>query len=248
MTSPAEAQEVCIVGVFRSGTNVTKSVVDEAFGITATFSSVFWKHQIIPTLLPRAVADTLFITVVKNPLHQLVSWFDYAKATPRSMRGADTFSEFIRSPIQISEGAPRSPRYYFDTPLSYWNQYYFTCADLAERLPRKFALVRYEDMLESPKATVRRLQDFIGRDLVKTQVAVPDVKLRNMRGDAKFEESLHTHREKYDASIVSDRKYLSAYSAAEQEWVWSNVIDSLRPLYTSIDKQQNHMPSRTPPQ
>ena len=40
-----------------------------------------------------------------------------------------------------------------------------------------------------------------------------------LRADAKFEESLHARKGRYDATIVSDRKYLNCYAASEREWV-----------------------------
>lgn len=58
MIVPVESKEVCIAGVFGSGTNVTKSVFDEAFGTTAAFGSVSWKHPIIPALDVKSMAGT----------------------------------------------------------------------------------------------------------------------------------------------------------------------------------------------
>lgn len=224
------SQQVCIVGVFRAGTNVAKAVVDSTFGISASFNSVFWKHQVMPTLPYRAMAETSFIILIKNPFHQLVSWYEYSRRKPH-MAGAETFDEFIRSPIWISEDRASRPDYFFPDPVVYWNQYYFTCADLAAKQPDKYVMVRYEDLVLDTRTCVAILGDKLNLTPDFSKAVVPGHWMRNLKGDKKFDARIHAQDIPYDTSIVRHRTYMSAYTESQESWVRAGLLPKLASFY-----------------
>lgn len=144
--------EIRIIGVPRSGTNLARFVIETQSNITGVFNRGWWKHSVVPLLMsgPAPLVDEAptLVTFREDPLEQLVSLFNFASKGRTAISGANELNAFIRSPI-VMMPSPGGDSFRYSSPIEYLWQYYWRILDWVK--PDK-ALLSIEALAEVPAA------------------------------------------------------------------------------------------------
>jgi hypothetical protein len=163
-TAAARAASNCpklpLLGLFRTGTNYTRTLLETHYQVRVTYSQYGWKHGLLPTYTQdsgMALPQAAPLVVVKHPLATLDSLFSYHRDVGRNLRSsAQDLPEFLRSRIvYFCEQAAVSPEYRYSNPIQLWNGVVWNHIRFAQS--QGGLVVRYEDLLAQPQATCERI-------------------------------------------------------------------------------------------
>lgn len=183
---PAVSQ-LPLLGLFRSGTNYTRTLLETHYQVRVDYDHFGWKHGLLPTQAGRAKSAPLRpLVVVKHPLATLASIFEYLHQHRRNLRStAEDWPGFLRQRlVYFCEGQDWAPEYRFSNPFQLWNgvvwnhlRFAQACGGLTQR---------YEDLLQNPEPACARLAQHFGllarSDVVGFQV--PTRQTRRMADDS----------------------------------------------------------------
>ena len=95
-------KKIAIQGLFRSGTNYTKSLIELNYSCNTSFTVFGWKHSFIPELSDnKHNAHSLCILVTKNPYSFVHSLHKYFINEDMNINAPTDFKAFMRSRITI---------------------------------------------------------------------------------------------------------------------------------------------------
>ncbi|WP_141134859.1 sulfotransferase [Tropicimonas sediminicola] len=175
----------CIHGIFRSGTNFTRGVLEMNYVCRAEYDSFGWKHSPFPILSAGsrlALPDIPSLFVTRNPFYALSALFTYAERNKRNIRSAadDGMTAFLSAPIVIFDGgAEVSPELYFETPVALWNGLNWNYLSTVGKLPGRVHM-RYEDLVARPEETAARVAEALGLERKPGAFEVPQNRMRNL--------------------------------------------------------------------
>jgi hypothetical protein len=207
---------VNLIGLFRSGTNYVRTLLEWNYDVTVNYDSYGWKHAVVPTFSNASqftYPDGKTLVVVKNPYSVLLSWFKYAINNGRNIRGdTRSFGDFIRNRIYFRDDTNKSlaPEYYFPNPVEMWNSVVWNHVSVAEQTGGY--IVDYEDVLCSAEETSSRIAHRLELTRKSAEFVYPQNVVRNM-GDRGGREnsSKYVTKKKFDSSYYLDRKYVREY-------------------------------------
>src|SRR5690606_41420641 len=119
-----EKPEVLVVGTFRSGTNLTKHLLEKHFKAKVVFSKWFWKHGVPPTSIKTPIPPNVKVIVCsKHPVSLNKSLYSFWKKTRPSRLNSMSLSDFVRNEFVVFDNSRKgNPEYYFSSPTDYWNR------------------------------------------------------------------------------------------------------------------------------
>ena len=204
-----------IYGVFRSGTNLLKLLIEQNMDAECRFSIGGHKHLYSPMNFGPdgyIVPDEKALVCVKDPYASMASLFRYAKLVKvRHFDCGRSWETFLTSRFVVSiDQAPYPPSFWFRSPIDYWTSHYFHMASLpAERA----IIVRYEDVLADPYAVLERIaRHFPGTMMTSQSVALPANAMARMR--EKLADKPVTDRP-FDIGWYNLRQYMREFSAPQ---------------------------------
>lgn len=171
-----------MVGAFRSGTNLMKLLLETNYHVSCVFNRWGWKHALAPTLVTRsghAHPELPMIVMAKEPVQHNVSLYRHWIRTRPGLVGQRSFSEFVRSEIIVHDNSfgGRGPKYLFQTPTDYWNQYYFSYVFWDDMSPKQ-VFVRVDSLEAHPVQVLAQLAaQFSLRRRVDSDIRIPDKKV-----------------------------------------------------------------------
>jgi hypothetical protein len=216
---------LCVHGLFRSGTNFFRVLMESNFDCTISYDEFGWKHAFFPIASshsPLILPDTPSVLVTKHPLSALASLHSYASTNPRNIDSAATegFSAFLRSAIVVFDGwNPQSAEYRFASPLEYWNAMNWNLHSVVRKRPSADH-IRYEDLLEDPE---RALAGLVEKYQLKRRTAafeVPRKRLNNLGEKQHHGSKVYT---KADFDIDDHQKRLQAVAADDLDYISRNL-------------------------
>lgn len=144
-------REICVLGMFRSGTNYTKALLELNLECIVKFDSFGWKHAFFPMISNNSkivYPDQDIIVVTRNPFLSILSLFDYARKNGRNIScNTKSIDEFISNPIVIFDTfRENSPKYFFSSPLDYWQSMTYNLVSVCEN-NKKAIHFKYEDLI-----------------------------------------------------------------------------------------------------
>lgn len=218
-----------IYGMFRSGTNLTKVLLEQNFQAKCEAYYGGHKHFFIPGTWDETgfVADTrTVVIVVKDPYAQLVSLFRYAQETGfRHFDCPRDWSAYLRSWFTVTLAAPQlSPTYRFRNPIAYWNE--LNLHWVASALPRKI-IVRYEDILADPEKEMQRISaQFPDIRRLDHTASLPGNILLKVAGDT-TPETFETEIGFEKTSYYLNRHYMREFGYLQRRFVRSQLDPEL---------------------
>ena len=91
-------RRIALLGMFRSGTNYTRTLLETHYDVEVAYNLLGWKHGLLPTFAPRSgmqLPDARPLVVVKHPLAFLRSVYRYHAETGCDMHTqADGWPDF----------------------------------------------------------------------------------------------------------------------------------------------------------
>lgn len=213
----------CIHGIFRSGTNFTRGVLEMNYVCRAEYDSFGWKHAPFPILsagsrLALPEIPSLFVT--RNPFYALSALFTYAARNPRNIRSAadDGMTAFLTRPVVIFDGgAEVSPELYFETPVALWNGLNWNYLSTVGRLPGRVHM-RYEDLVARPEQSAAEVAAALGLERKPGAFEVPHNRMRNLGSNMHNVDRFQTDKA-FDLSGTRFASYGALFSDADRALV-----------------------------
>lgn len=120
-----------IIGVPRSGTNLTKYLIESHTTVRCYFNLGWWKHAPIPPLIQAdrpLLKNEPTIIMFREPVRQIAAFFKMSRGGAAAITGAKDIESFVVSPI-IMRPWEMEIRYRFATPIEYWTQFYYSALE-----------------------------------------------------------------------------------------------------------------------
>jgi hypothetical protein len=158
---PMASRELSLLGLFRVGTNMTRTLLETNYKVRIRYNQLGWKHGPIPTYAPGSPGryrGSAPLVIVKHPLSTVHSWHGYLHKVRRNMVSEDagTLQHFLHARLTcFCQELERHPEYRFGNPLHMWNFLVWNQMRYAETSGG--LVVRYEDMLANPQAECDRI-------------------------------------------------------------------------------------------
>lgn len=215
---------VNLIGLFRSGTNYARAILEWNYDVRIMFDGYGWKHAMVPTFSnfsELGYPDGKLLVIVRNPYSTLLSWYQYATSNGRNLKAeTGSFSSFIRSRICFRDDSNKAlaPEYLFVNPVEMWNSVVWNHLSVARQTGG--FVVEYDELLRSPEATCDRIAGHLGLARKTTDFVVPENVLRNMNDRRKPKlKSRYLTRKPFDASYELESEYVREYSDADLAFV-----------------------------
>lgn len=227
--------KVAIMGMFRSGTNYARTVLEWNFDVIVEYNTFGWKHGLFPILGAQCAIKTPelpLLTISKHPLAALDSLFRYYSTNGKNIRASKSFESFLRSPITIfDEGSKSSVELRFRTPVDYYNTLYWNLLSAGSVLP-SHTHVKYEDALSSPSDTFASLAAKLGLSRKDSEkdgpISTPDYRTLNMgEGKNRSAPADYLGKNVFVSDHYTKEKYRSTYSASDLAWVRAQIDEEL---------------------
>ena len=237
-SAPPPDARLCVHGLFRSGTNFFRALVETNLDCKVEYDDFGWKHAFFPIATGSSrirLPQTRSVLVTKNPLAALESLYRYASGNPRNVRceHGPGLSGFLRAPILVFDGSnPASVEYRFRSPVDYWNAMNWNLFSLVRKSDRALH-VRYEDLVAGPEASLDRVAAAFGlgrrAGAAAGAVVVPERRMRNL-GSGQHDADKFYGRESYDRSGFLAAGYAAAFGPddlayLDAELCWPLVED-----------------------
>lgn len=223
-------RRIALLGMFRSGTNYTRTLLESHYEVEVAYNMLGWKHGLVPTFAPRsgmALPDAAPLVVVKHPLACLRSLFDYHLETGRNLcTQADNWPDFLRRRMvyaTFQRACP--PQYRFSNPIQMWNAVVWNHVHYARGTDG--LVLRYEDLLEAPEAQCDRVARHycLPRKSGVKGFTLPERQTSRMSDRPRRREKYLTDQPFTKRDFYQTGGYLEGYSKADLE----HVIEELDP-------------------
>lgn len=230
-TSLGPRKEIALLGVFRSGTNYVRTVMEVNFECELTNTAYGWKHGFFPAADPRSrvkYPDLDVLVVVKDIHFSMFSLCNYfLNGTPNIRSEAATLSEFLRARITISdEHNPHSPEFRFANPIQFYNTMNWHYASIRPRDGLQLAVLRYEDALRDPIGSSSRVAEMFGLRKIERDDGffVPDNRTRDMGERRRTKTSDYLRKAPFGERDGYLRgEYMNAFSADDIAFINAEV-------------------------
>lgn len=223
-------RRIALLGMFRSGTNYTRTLLETHYDVEVVYNLLGWKHGLLPTFAPRSgltLPDASPLVVVKHPLAFLRSVYQYHAKTGCNMHiQAGDWSSFLRSRmVYASDHVACAPQYRFSNPVQMWNAVVWNHVHYA--LGTGGMVMRYEDLLKEPEVLCAQVaQHYRLRRRSGTDTFTEPVQQINRMGDRpRRRECYVTDQPFTKKSFYRDEGYLADYAPEDL----AHVIDELDP-------------------
>lgn len=230
-SKPSHAPSVKVMGLPRVGTNYVRTLIEWNSPLTTVFSSVGgWKHEFptdsVARELRRYRMQALY--VVKDPLSELLSLYNYFRKVGRNIRAVSTWPEFLWSPILLcnEDDGENAAVYRFSTPVDMVNfAYRLITSPLYKNAASPFLILRYEDCLLDPAAQLEKVYTHTGAHHLRAPVTlrVPVNAVTRMRDEPRNESADYVTGSEFQVDYYMNREYQKAYGSIE----WQFVQESL---------------------
>ncbi|MFC3206402.1 hypothetical protein [Aquamicrobium soli] len=220
-----------LYGLFRSGTNLLKLLIEQNMEATCRVNIGGHKHLYTPINFGNDGYEPPsedILVCVKDPYANMHSLFKYAHTVDFQHFQCDSnWDAFLRSRFVVSLNTqPKVPGFLFRTPVDYWNSHYFHMLSLPEA---RTMIIRYEDVLSNPGEVLQRIASrFPAANLTNEAIKLPWRRLRRMGEDLGHRPL--TYRP-FNMSWYSERRYMQEFSddnlAAMREALDADVVKRL---------------------
>ena len=216
-------KKIAIQGLFRTGTNFTKSILENNYHCQTSFTTFGWKHSFIPELAgnQKTKKYDLCILVTKNPFSFLVSLFNYHVKEKMNIIAPNTFDEFLSSRIIIyNSHNPDSQRFKFKNPIEMWNQLNFNFLHT-----KNTTHICYEDLINSPQLLIEQAVKGLNlRVKNKGSFVIPSQKVKRL-GDSAPGKNIndYTTKDKFNSTSYQKHAYMKEFSTDNISFILSNI-------------------------
>lgn len=223
--------KICVVGMFRSGTNLLKAALEHNFVCDVNYDQFGWKHAFFPIVssaspIPRPI--TPHIAITKEPYSLLYSFYKYTRGNTHNAHTSanDGMSMFLRSEVVVHDGPlGNGAEYYFSSPVEYYNSMVWNLLSSTRCKSYGFHL-RYEDLMSSPSKALSGIADHLGLERLQDEVSLPEKRLAKLGSGEQNKEKFFENT-LFDRSVVTRRSYLSEFCDEDLHYIKENLSQRL---------------------
>ncbi len=200
-------------GLQRSGTNLTKFLLESNYAVEVEVNRTSWKHGFCDSFHQQ----TDIVVTTKNVYAWLDSIYRYwiIGNHPEAQRSkkvyGERFAAFLRQPFRFEHA--NSP-----DAISHWNLMHRHWLGLEREIaPRRIAVLRYESILENAESACNQVAREL--DLARN----PSAFVRPERKMAVGGERTGVTKRPFDPSFYLERRYLSWFLPDDLRWIGLRV-------------------------
>ena len=179
--SEAERATIAVVGVFRSGTNYLRTLLELNYRARITYNAYGWKHGLVPIVTRGSTVEfpnLPTLVIARNPFGAIEALFRYVVRAGANIICRPDWHGFLRERLIVyDKWTPHSPQLWFPNPAHYWtamNWNYLSAGGSGHPV----CFVRYEDLLADPQAETQRIAAELSLDSLPGREGFVDVQQR----------------------------------------------------------------------
>jgi len=220
-----KTRNIALFGIFRSGTNYTRTVLEWNYHCQLTTNRLGWKHGFYPIIVERSVldypvADTIFVT--KNPFSSINSLFNYFQTNGRNIIAGKEWKQFLRQRFVIYDFFQQhSPQYRFANVVELWNSMNWNFSSI-QKTEFSSVHIRYEDILEDVAFTAKTVAEtlnlqprFSGID----DFRIPSRVTRNMGDKQRQSDEDYLTDKLFNKTRYSSKEYYQLFDTDDIDFV-----------------------------
>lgn len=212
-----QRRRIALLGMFRSGTNYTRTLLEAHYDVEVVYNLLGWKHGLLPTFAPRShmtLPDAPPLVVVKHPLAFLRSLYRYQVETGCDvLTQTQDWSDFLRHRlVYASDHVKCPPQYRFSNPIQMWNAVVWNHVHYARDTGGM--VLRYEDLLSQPESHCAQVAQHYGlrRRSGSSAFTVPEHQANRMGDRSRRREDYVTDQLFTRKSFYQGGDYLAEYA------------------------------------
>lgn len=222
-------KEIALFGIFRSGTNYTRTLLEWNYYCKLTNDEFGWKHGFYPVIvggckIEYPLLDTVFVT--KNPFSSINSLYSYFHTKGKNILASSDWRQFLRQKFIIYDSFQKnSPQYRFANVVEFWNSMNWNYSSI-KKTGMTATHVRYESLLDDPVAYSKQVADqlqlkprFSGVNNFKE----PSMVTRNMNDKPRKSEGDYLTDRKFNRQAYASMDYFKNFGADDIEFVLDNI-------------------------
>lgn len=225
----SDGRKIALLGIFRSGTNFTRTVMEWNYECQMVTDEFGWKHGFYPVVVERSKVrypdiDVVFVT--KSPFSTIASLYRYYTSNGRNIISSKDWKQFLTQRFVIYDYFQKySPQYRFANVVDYWNSMNWNYYSV-KRPGITGVHVRYEDMLVTPLQSARSIADILklsARFINDDNFRVPEYVTRNMGDQERKTDSDYLTDMRFSHMPYEKREYLQLFDADDINFVVRNL-------------------------
>lgn len=217
-TDPPARKPIAMFGLFRSGTNFVRTLLEWNFACAVRQNAYCWKHGFFPIISQRSevsIKEMDLVYVTRNPFHAISSLHAYLVSNGSNIRAEKDFKAFIRNRIVIyDKGLAQSPEYRFASPIEYWNDLNWNLASIRRQEYTQLQ-IKYEEAMGDPAGLARKAGKILELKPLTDEIAVPQERVKNMPATNKTNRDFYVTKNTFDDSEFRQKTYMSKFTVED---------------------------------
>jgi len=243
---------IALIGLFRSGTNYARTLLETNFDVEVRFNSLGWKHGPVPTYAPDSClsyAEAPILVITRHPLSSFLSWYNYLCEKGRNLNSDSDLSslaEFVNAPITyFDEFARDSPEYMYSSPVEMWNS--VTWNHISFAVKRAGVVTQYEELVSNPEVSCTLIANQLGLSRKTTTFLQPDTQVANLSDFVardKINDYLRNSSSTSKYLFTNKRSLIDSYSTSQLAEITSmlnpRVMRAAKYTIDQLEKKVQH--------
>ena len=222
-------QNIALFGIFRSGTNFTRTVMEWNYDCQLTTNLLGWKHGYYPIIVKRSVlkypdANILFVT--KSPFSSITSLYNYFQTNGRNIFSDKEWKGFLRKRfVTYDFFQDGSPQYRFANVVDFWNAMNWNFASI-KRPGIISTHVKYESMLEDSVNYSQNIAKQLGLTPRFSNIEsfkIPSKVTKNMGDQLRENESDYLTEKLFNSATYLNKDYYQQYDKDDLNFILDHI-------------------------
>jgi len=222
-----------VVGPPRSGTNLSKYLIDTSTDVKGIFDLGWWKHALPNPLVFKDEKNRPFPTIImfREAKSQLTSLYKLSLKGANAFIGNNDPKQFIDSPV-LMRLPDRSLEFFFPSPIDYLIQYYHAMLSWDE--PNNF-FIKLEDLIEKPQIIYELMKNICPNCQINSTPILPSEYLarnpdKKFSRDNCFDLSTTVFLEKNISETLSKKLSFESKKWGKLEKIYLALLESKKRL------------------
>lgn len=223
------AKKIALFGMFRSGTNYTRTLLEWNYKCELVTDVYPWKHGFFPIIVERSQFDyppNDIIFVTKDPFSSISSLFKYYSTNGRNIIAQKDWKVFLRERFVIYDSFQEgSPQYRFANVVEFWNSMNWNLSSVGNSSLTSLH-VCYRDLLANPLGESKTIAQKLKLDPKFTntnEFKTPENITKNMGDKARKADRDYTTQRPFDATNYEKKKYLDHFDKEDRKFVLKHL-------------------------
>ncbi|MDB4431259.1 hypothetical protein N9137_02615 [Pseudomonadales bacterium] len=222
-------KKIALFGMFRSGTNYTRTVLEWNYNCELVTNVHEWKHGFFPIITERSQKkyehmDIIYVT--KDPFASISSLYKYYMTNGRNIHAAKDWKSFLRNRFIIYDFfQENSPQYRFANVVDFWNSMNWNLSSIAKS-NFQTVHVQYNSLLDSPLQHTQEIASTLGltpKYKSASEFKRPSKITKNMGDRERHSDQDYMTPRMFDRKNYTKRRYYDLFEAEDKNFVLENI-------------------------